>query len=380
MSQAAKPLLEVNLGDNGGQHMFSGIAEVEEWLAKEERFWSWLSNARANTAWVNLQNNFRTIRETVQSIQGSKKTPDFSQIKHKLEAPYLSGQCLHSSTPRARFIEEIRNQNQVVAGFALEHFLNVQFGSFPPDRLRGAFVADAFDRGLSAETSQANRQALEALLGSAQAQVADQKAQLVQLQQQSDAWVANADDVLKKQDAQFQDQLRQWQQDADKVRKAYDEFMALKAPVTYWNDKACKHWWGKLVYGLFALVSGFLGGAAIFGIVWKLLPERLDPTDNPPLLRFTGMVLVVFTAAFWLTRVFVRMYLSHAHLEADANERATMAQTYLALIREGQADPEKDRGLVFPSLFRPTSTGIVRDDALPPTWADLVAKLGGGRS
>jgi hypothetical protein len=60
----------------------------------------------------------------------------------------------------------------------------------------------------------------------------------------------------------------------------------------------------------------------------------------------------------------VRLFLSEHHLAINAEERATMALTYLALTADEKAD-EKERALVLASLFRPTADGIVKDDAAP---------------
>lgn len=68
--------------------------------------------------------------------------------------------------------------------------------------------------------------------------------------------------------------------------------------------------------------------------------------------------------AFWATRILVRLYMSEHHLAIDADERATMALTYLALMERGAVE-EKDRALILAPLFRPSSDGIVKDDAAP---------------
>lgn len=61
----------------------------------------------------------------------------------------------------------------------------------------------------------------------------------------------------------------------------------------------------------------------------------------------------------------MRLYLSEHHLSVDADERAVMAKTYLALVNEDKADKE-DRHIVLETLFRHSTDGIVKDDASPP--------------
>ena len=78
----------------------------------------------------------------------------------------------------------------------------------------------------------------------------------------------------------------------------------------------------------------------------------------------SSIFLLFVTVLFWIGRVMVRIYLSDHHLSIDAKQRATMAETYLGLIQENVAD-EKDRNVILTALFRPTTDGIIKDDAAP---------------
>jgi hypothetical protein len=83
----------------------------------------------------------------------------------------------------------------------------------------------------------------------------------------------------------------------------------------------------------------------------------------------------ITSIVFWAGRILTRLYLSELHLGIDAQERAVMAQTYLALTAEGTVG-EEQRSLVLAGLFRGTSDGIVRDDAAPDLGlAALVSRL-----
>lgn len=62
----------------------------------------------------------------------------------------------------------------------------------------------------------------------------------------------------------------------------------------------------------------------------------------------------------------------------DAWERMAMMESYLALVADGKMD-DNQRDLVLAAIFRPTSTGFVKDDATPPGWSSLITKLVGER-
>jgi hypothetical protein len=60
-----------------------------------------------------------------------------------------------------------------------------------------------------------------------------------------------------------------------------------------------------------------------------------------------------------------------------AEERVTMAQTYLAMIRSESLPKGENISTVLAALFRPTGDGIVKDEGLPPTAMEWMTKLGG---
>ena len=70
----------------------------------------------------------------------------------------------------------------------------------------------------------------------------------------------------------------------------------------------------------------------------------------------------------------MRLFLSNVHLHTDAKERVTMVQTYLALLRRGKITKDDER-LILQTLFRPTSTGIMKDDGVPLTALEAISKL-----
>lgn len=94
-------------------------------------------------------------------------------------------------------------------------------------------------------------------------------------------------------------------------------------------------------------------------------------------LTRVGLVVAAFV---WPLRIFVRNYLSNAHLATDAGERAIIVQTYLALINDPLLEDDLELkklmlGPVIESMFRHASDGIVKDDGMPwqPTmFADMV--------
>lgn len=160
---------------------------------------------------------------------------------------------------------------------------------------------------------------------------------------------------------------------------AFREKMALKAPVEYWEKKAEKHrkaeWWARLwVLIYFPVALGSIGSAFWFTGQYLL---STPTTTLPPGLYIIASAGLASTAGllFWAGRLLTKLYLSQHHLRQDADERATMTTTYLALTAE-QAAAEGDRQIILSALFRSTPDGIVKEEGgLDPSIAAALGKF-----
>jgi hypothetical protein len=180
----------------------------------------------------------------------------------------------------------------------------------------------------------------------------------------------------------------------DDTRAAYEQQMQLQAAVQYWSDKRDAHSDARKTtfdqLRLFAVAATVIGlvvfwFAMVFMLeasgvnVWSRI--EINPTNNKTLAPSAYVVVTaalgtVLTCLFWTARILVRNYLTERKLQADAEERRVMTQTYLALVKQGAAG-EEDRLIILNALFRPTSDRSGADDsgsdiALPALLAKLM--------
>ena len=181
-------------------------------------------------------------------------------------------------------------------------------------------------------------------------------------------------EILKQDDA-AKDQRGAIQVTWEELKDTYDAKLALQAPRTYWERQRESH-----ARGAVAAKSQFrqLGiGATLFATIilisiWSATASK--SADVPiALWLISGAILGV---AFWVIRLFSRIYLSREHLARDAEERVTMIETYLALIQHGRVKDD-DLKFVLASIFRPTEDGLVKDDTLPSPLLDLFQQARG---
>jgi len=143
--------------------------------------------------------------------------------------------------------------------------------------------------------------------------------------------------------------------------------------VQYWLEKAKRH---KLLSWIFMTVS-FAAMATPFMVFLSFsdsINPYLDQINSQPWRGFLMALAVVM--GVWATRLLVRVYMSNAHLAADADERVTMVKTYLSLLEDGKMTKDEDRALVLTPLFRPAADGLVKDEGLPHPIFEMLTRSG----
>jgi hypothetical protein len=116
------------------------------------------------------------------------------------------------------------------------------------------------------------------------------------------------------------------------------------------------------------------GGLLAAEIVFWLLPSLRGQQDTGLGVLAIATLATTATLVIWPIRILAKMLLSNVHLATDASERSILTRTYLALIRKDDKMEEADRQLILKVLFRPTSTGIVKDDGAPSGISEIAAR------
>lgn len=156
--------------------------------------------------------------------------------------------------------------------------------------------------------------------------------------------------------------------------------MQLHGPKKYWEQKRKEHDQMTKKFRLWTLIAAVISLPLLFGVAWVLLPAN-HPAGTIP-WREIGFFLLVSTFLLWALRLLVKLLLSHIHLYADAREREVMISTFMALVSrpESQTSLTKEAiALVLAPLFRPSTTGVIKDEGGPVTLTDFISRIAGGR-
>jgi len=386
---------------------FGDFDQLKGWLVEERKFWGWVNIAghpmgiqelwnTPNKLWGTIDsaiNDYRNTQEADEETRRKHREIVDSRLRQLYEAPIM----FRSSDPRAQYVKEIRDRDGDAVAVITLHVLIRPDGNLPKHELmwaqRGTFLALMFREGGSrrvdaeADGLNAVRDRWGDFLRNSEAAYFEFQSDYRELR---DAINEKDNEISTLRDDQvkaFQSLVEQSEEKLAALRELYNNELAVRAPVDYWNDRAQASrlgacFWAACFVGNMYLIWRFLG-AKFHNLVFPV-PEpaaALSDGTSPQYWQVILIVLVVGSFAIWPLRIFSRLFLSSMHVFADARERTTMALTYLALLQEDVETVKGERKVILEALFRPSRYGIVKDDAAPPSLIKVASDLsGGGRS
>jgi hypothetical protein len=227
------------------------------------------------------------------------------------------------------------------------------------------------------ETAEIERSALIRLRNEFSEGLEGLKTTLAQHTSKVASWEKSSIASLKESKKTWSDDLTAIRKQHDDLLRLYRDQLGLQAPVLYWTSKRKNHIALALLAGAVFLL---LVVATVYGL-WQfgdLLQQRVPGkfSEIP-----AGLYLLFGVPAFlsiWLLRITSRIFLTNLGLQADAQERVAMINTFLSLSQDKKVSDE-DRSLILGALFHPGGQATA-DDGAPPSWFDFVlSRLGGSK-
>ncbi|RVJ68176.1 hypothetical protein CN167_29365 [Sinorhizobium medicae] len=402
---AKEPILEVNLGPHNGILKFLSVEEIHNFFQTERQAWTWANSSplrqSISAPGTTISNSLNQIQAALQHLTPDNLKP-LPTVKAAIEQAFNAIRIPLSDSRVGQFIGDLKAESPTSGAAALATWMNlsgVNFSNF--DHLKGAMLMAAFDANITSRTPSSVKRSLEQLHQNlrdaktkTEQETTEQRSAFAQAKgfhrsatakmiRQGRRQIRDFRDTERQNVDQLLTEVHQKTETAISDLRAteilYKEHMRLKGPVEYWSAKATEHRKSARAYRLALL---WFSGVASVGLVIALSviashAIEIATKDKPPAVYLVLVTLgvVMSTIIFWAARILTRLFLSEHHLAIDADERAIMTQTYLALTAEGQAT-ENERSIVLGSLFRPTADGIVKDDAAPDfSPASLLSRL-----
>lgn len=380
-----EPIITFNAEGNGGVLLFREPAEIKTWIDREKTFFNWLVSARnsdgnlaepcdrARRFWDGVTGAVGEIERTATNRPAQKQ--HIQRIIDLLTQNVGNKQVLLSTSAAGEFLNSLKDRGPKIAAFAYAAIVRSQIALNGSEAVEGYYEGLLFKKDIKG-VAEAERATLEKLKNDFQSDQEALKTQQKDLVSKQTALQTEATQLiashkqqheaqLKTQKDQFEKQLADAKKELENLKKTYEEHMSLKAPVKYWSHRS---WWQLAMAGLWISIL-WLG-------TWKVLTydqvnlQKILIADKISFPQL-GFALLVITLFFWGVRILVRLFLSNIHGFNDARERAVMVQTYLSLLEDGVAIKAEDRAFLLKTLFRPTVSGLVKDDAIPPFFEAL---------
>jgi hypothetical protein len=362
------------------------VDEVREWLAAEAKEWDWLRTipAQDNTTntFASLQFHGETDLNHYISLlmnEPARREELAPQIQGIINRRFNIEKAIYSKTPVAQYVLSLKQRDPKIAA----HTGYVLMGR-DPEGSRSGFMASAlaanyiFGPQSVPETAALAWAKIVESISEGQAKLRNEAGAA------ADEWRTRRDDITNlhnhqrgafdtdqgKRTEDFSAQTGEHEKRMKQIEDTFKTGQSLKAAVTYFTSKAKEHGDKAKV---FAWSAGIAGALIATGVA--LSPQALGNDPKPAQI---GVALALAFLALWLLRVLVRLFFSNTHLSTDMKTRATLVETYLALIQEGGGIVDKDRARIVDLVFRPASDGLVKEDGAPPTLFSLFQRNASG--
>lgn len=390
ITNTADPLFELDVGFDAPKFAPRSWDELIDWLTVEDTCWQWIDEMVGKVPDIGRQRHHNA--EVLQWSKEGKASAStlgneantkghLDRVRNSLEKRYRSFHAVHSSSPRAKFLETIADPLirahtfRTILGFGLTNPADV-------NAVIGAVMASVHYMGVAGlveSHSEAARAMLETVRGEHEAL----RRSAGELEDEYRKQAKSISDLHKKQDGDFHTIQTQREEQfgtlvsksnkkMEDLERAFEQKTATKAPVKYFKTKARNHSVVAGVLALLTLIVGWKFASYAYSQAGELLKE------SPPSAAKIAVAVLLATLGFWLLRILVRSLLGQMHLATDCRSRAMLLETYIALLKDGQSVKDEDRKIILGVLFRPMAAGLIRDDAAPPGVWDVVTRNLGG--
>lgn len=167
--------------------------------------------------------------------------------------------------------------------------------------------------------------------------------------------VAQTADDYKRSLENSIDAFDTFQSKVDAVVEARVAEVASQKAIQFWDTRRSSHQTGFRFWVSVTVVWI----VAMLVVIYSHIGGDAGPENWP---KYVGGSFVLATLALFGVRFTTRLATSHLHLGDDAAERVTMLKSYILLAELGQVKDD-DRRLMLNALFRPSVSGLVKDEA-----------------
>ena len=388
-SDKAEKQALITLPLDGGPKDFDDIDELSEWAKNQRESLNWLQRAIKNQG--NIQQAWNVLNNSIQQVENlCNRYPQQNEQQQRAESQNVvkhftnvvnAGQIRTAGSADIAFIDTVRKEHtDIIAAYAYAFLTNHDFQIATSAAYSGAHLAMRYQLG-SSDTVKAQKKALESTKRSWSVKFGKLHKKLQsdsdELLTDIEARQASFDELINALDQQTSEQKESFdvicsdaKKELENIAETYDQKLALQSSVSYWKTKKRSHSWAMWATGVVSILSGAATAAGFISVAYIFLQGDWSEVE---VWRF-GVLVAISTFGIWITRLFGKIFVANLHLRTDAQERETMILTYLAMLREGDVLKSDERELILQVVFRPGTSGYIKDDG-PSGFGDMISAL-----
>ena len=383
-----EPIIEADLGDNGGKVRFHTLEEAKKWVDREIKKWNGYEiQAIRSPAVPNiLERQLQLPRAIIESLQKAAVTQGddliaalesikeqfeqyadyrslcsasqigdeiFTMIQNKQPLLAIGGLASNLGIPANDLLGEWNSKESelsvILSGYALCHPSNVvRRSDLPEHKYRMEIQLKKLDDIVS--------------------QVRDDQSGLKEI---TASTVEESSQALKKEQTDWTNFSDAAQSEWEALRITFESQLRLESPVKYWRDqadttsKAAK--WSLCAFSVIAIA--IISVLVVFGPGFL---EYISASNSAGPFATLAFVSIPALTALWGLKHVARLFVTNIDRSADARLRETMTTTFLALTKDGAATVDQnERLLILEALFRPPASASTDDGH----WSGLSALL-----
>ena len=380
--------IEANLGKNGGPIAFSSFSEASDWIDEEVKKWQdfQVITNRLNPFSGMMERQLRLPQQIKAKLHellygGIHDQSKGIQAINQLFKRYADFESLCAKSPLGEAILPMPHNRQPLSAVGgLAGILGIpaheSLGSKALGDSQLAMVLSGYALGRSINVLRRSD------LPEHQLRMEEQLSQLNDIVgeagQSRDALGAAVvrsnrefDEALESQQSKSDQARASAQEQWDSLRAAFEQELHLRAPATYWRERASS----TQSFAMCALAVFVILALMVIAVVVQFGPgflERLAATEETVHFATLALISIPALTALWILRHVARLFVTNLERSSDAKFRATMATTFLALTKEGATEVStEERLLVLEALFRPPAP----DPADDGHWGGLAELL-----
>lgn len=383
-----RPIIEADLGDNGGHVRFHALEEAKKWTEREIENWKVLSSDGTRSPALSyilerqleLPHEINELLHVAKLAQDKELTAAIGSIKEKFEQ-YADYRSLHSESQIGeQILRMVYNEQPLLALGAMASNLGM-----PANELLRRWHSSENELGIilsgyvlchtsnmvrRSDLSE-HRRRMDIQLRSLDDIVRQSGNRLDQLNGSTTKQIEKSLQALEKEQADWASFYDTAKDEWETLRSTFEIQLRLEAPAKYWRERAnATSTVAKRSFAFFSAIAiAMIATVVIYGPDFL---EYLSTPNNVGPFATLAFVSIPALTALWVLKHVARLFVTNIERSADARLRETMTTTFLALTKEGSATADQDeRLLVLEALFRPPAPAPSDDGHLGSVAAIL---------